>query len=122
MLNICMDKEQYLKDRYRTKRASTKGRVDKLGNLIEFRLSFDEWSKLWNDAGLLPNREYILSRVNDIGHYESGNVYVSHTLLNVTEAMTANTDIEQKITRYSIESGYKRRIVKGMIKRGELVL
>jgi hypothetical protein len=117
-----MDKEKYLKQRYRLKKASTKGRVDKLGNPIEFRLSFEEWTKLWNDAGLLPNRNYILSRVNDIGHYEVGNVYVNHNLLNVTESLTDNSDIEKKITQYSIESGYKRRIVKGMIKRGELVL
>ena len=117
-----MDKEKYLKEKYRTKIASTRHRVDKLGNPIEFRLSFDEWSKLWDDAGLLPNRNYILSRVNDIGHYEAGNVYVNHTLLNVTEASTDNSDIERKITQYSIETGYKRRIVKGMIKRGDLVL
>jgi hypothetical protein len=117
-----MDKEKYLRQRYRLKKSSTKGRVDKLGNPVEFRLSFEEWEKLWDDAGLLPNRDYILSRVNDIGHYEVGNVYINHNLLNVTEAMTDNSDIEQKITQYSIESGYKRRIVKGMIRRGELVL
>ena len=117
-----MDKEKYLKEKYRTKIASTRNRVDKLGNPIEFRLSFDEWCKIWKDAGLLPNRNYILSRVNDIGHYEVGNVYVNHNLLNVTESMTDNSDIERKITQYSIESGYNRRIVKGMIKRGELVL
>ena len=117
-----MDNEKYLKEKYRMKIASTRKRVDKLGNPIEFRLSFDEWSKLWNDAGLLPNRDNILSRINDIGHYEIGNVYVNHTLLNVTESSTDNSDIERKITQYSIETGYKRRIVKGMIKRGELVL
>jgi hypothetical protein len=117
-----VEKEKYLREKYRAKIHSTRLRVDKLGNPIEFRLSFEEWSKLWNDAGLLPNRHHVLSRVNDIGHYEVGNVYVNHNLSNLTESLTDNSDDEQKITQYSIESGYKRRIVKGMIKRGDLVL
>lgn len=102
--------------------ASTRNRIDKLGNPIEFRLSFDEWCTLWNDAGLLPNRDNILSRKNDIGHYEIDNVYVNHTLHNVVEASTDNSELEQRITQFSIETGYKRRIVKGMIRRGELDL
>lgn len=117
-----MNKEQYLKEKYRAKISSTRGRVDKLGNPIEFRLTFEEWVTLWDNAGLLPGRDYVLSRQNDIGHYEIGNVYVNHNLHNVMESLTSNTELDRKITQYSIETGYKRNIVKGMIRRGELEL
>ena len=112
------DNEKLLKEKFRSKQASTKGRVDKLGNPIEFRLTYDEWASLWIASGHLPGREYVLSRKDDTGHYEIGNVYVNHMLMNVTEASTANTDLDQRITQYCIDTGYKRRAVKSMIKRG----
>jgi hypothetical protein len=117
-----MTASEYLLKKYKLKIRSTKGRTDKLGNPIEFKLTFDEWVNIWVEAGKLPNRDYVLSRTNDIGHYEIGNVYVNHALHNVTEALTENTELDQKITQYAIETGYKRRIVKAMIKRGELSL
>jgi hypothetical protein len=116
-----MDKKRLL-EKYRAKVASTKGRRDINGNLIEMKLTFDEWCQLWEEAGVMPSRNYVISRKNDIGHYEIGNVYVQHNLHNLTEALTDNSDIEYKITEYAIESGYKRSIVKNMIKRGNLVL
>lgn len=117
-----MDREKYLKEKYRTKKSSTKGRLDKNGNEIEFRLTYEEWKTLWDKSGLLPSRDYVLSRINDLGHYEIGNVYVNHNLLNITEALTDNSDLERRITQYSIETKIKRRIVKAMIKRGDLSL
>jgi hypothetical protein len=69
-----------------------------------------------------PAQPFVLSRKDDVGHYEIGNVYVSHNLLNVTEALDSKSDLDWKITAYAIESGYKRNIVKGMLKRGEIEL
>jgi hypothetical protein len=106
--------------KYRTKINSTKGRVDKLGNKIEMKLTLDQWIKLWEDANVMPGREYVLSRINDIGHYEIDNVYVQHTLKNLTESMTSNNDEEQRITNLAIKLGYKRRIIKSLIKKGKL--
>ena len=114
--------KKILLEKYRSKIAATKGRIDAVGNPIEVKLTADEWCQLWIDAGVMPSRDYVISRKNDIGHYEIGNVYIQHHLYNVTEALTDNSDIEYKITEYAIKSGYKRRIVKAMIKRGELVL
>lgn len=114
--------KKILLEKYRSKIASTRGRLDAVGNPIEVKLTADEWCQLWTDAGVMPSRNYVISRKNDIGHYEIGNVYIQHNLYNLTEALTDNSDIEYRITEYAIESGYKRRIVKAMIKRGELVL
>lgn len=104
------------------KKASTKGRRDTNGDPIEMRLTAEEWCQLWEESGFIPSRDYVISRRNDIGHYEIGNVYIQHNLHNVTQALTNNSDIEYKITEYAIKTRYKRRIVKAMIKRGELVL
>jgi hypothetical protein len=114
--------QKILLEKYRMKKASTKGRRDANGDLIEMRLTAEEWCQLWEESGFIPSRDYVISRRNDIGHYEIGNVYIQHNLHNVTQALTNNSDIEYKITEYAIKTGYKRRIVKAMIKRGELVL
>jgi hypothetical protein len=114
--------KKLLLEKYKSKISSTKGRTDINGNPIEMRLSFDQWCELWEEAGVLPSRDYVISRNNDTGHYEIGNVYIQHNLHNLTQALTDNSDIEYKITEYAIKTGYKRRIVKGMIKRGELTL
>lgn len=114
--------EKFLRKKFLAKIGSTKGRVDKNGDPIEFRLTLDQWCQLWNEAGVLPAQPFVLSRKSDLGHYEIGNVYVSHNLLNVTETLTDQTELNNKITAYAIETGYKRRMIKGMLKRGELEL
>lgn len=111
-----------LVEKYRLKIASTRGRVDVNGNAIEMRLTEDQWCQLWSEAKVFPSRNYVISRKNDTGHYEIGNVYIQHNLHNVTEALTDNSELEYRITEYAIKTGYKRRIVKAMIKRGELRL
>ena len=117
-----MPQTKLLLEKYRLKIASTKGRVDTNGNAIEMRLTANQWCQLWTEAKVLPSRDYVISRKNDLGHYEIGNVYIQHNLYNVTEALTDNSDIEYRITEYAIKTGYKRRTVKAMIKRGELEL
>lgn len=109
-------------EKYKSKIASTRGRVDANGNAIEMRLTENQWCQLWEEAEVFPNRNYVISRKNDAGHYEIGNVYIQHNLHNLTEALTDNSELEYKITEYAIKTGYKRRIVKAMIKRGELEL
>lgn len=107
---------------YKSKHHSTKGRVDKQGTPIEFRLSFEEWCQLWQQADKQPSRTYVLSRTDDLGHYELGNVYIQHNLMNLTESSTSNSDYEQAVSQLAIELGYKRRIVRAMIKRGQITL
>jgi len=107
---------------WKSKIASTKNRQDPNGNLIEMRLTLDQYTKLWEDFGRPPGYPFVISRKNDLGHYEIGNVYIQHTIRNVMETMSDQNEYEQKITEYAIAKGYKRRIVKNLIKMGKLVL
>jgi len=114
--------EQQLLKKYKAKIASTRGRFDKLGNPIEFKLTFEQYVKLWEDFGRPPGMPYVISRKNDIGHYEIGNVYIQHNINNLTETFAKDFDTDQRITRYCIATGYKRRIVRAMLKRGDIIV
>ncbi len=72
--------------------SSHKRRTDRNGNLIEFRLSFEQWLDIWMASGKWHKRGrlkgcYCMSRHNDIGHYEVGNVKIITHSENVSEAM-----------------------------------
>jgi hypothetical protein len=61
--------------RYRQHRHNAKGRS------ISFRLSFEEWRKLWLDSGRWVERgwrkgQYVMRRPGDQGAYELGNVEI----------------------------------------------
>ncbi len=113
---------KFFMKKYNAKISSTKKRIDKNANPIEFRLSFEEYVSLYLNKGVLPSRQYVLARHEDIGHYEIGNVSVIHNLENVCDAVGKTSNLDKKITEFCINNSYPRRIVKGMIKRGELSL
>ena len=114
--------EQILRKKYLEKVKSTVGRLDKNKNPIEMKLTYLEWCTLWNEFGRLPGQPYVLSRINDTGHYELGNVFIQHNLKNITDANYRDNEYQHKITNYCIETGYKRSIVKRLIKNGLLKL
>lgn len=111
-----------VKQKWHSKKSSTKGRKDKNGILIEFKLSFEDYYKLYNDYGKYPSLNYVLCRKNDVGHYEPRNVYVDYFMNNLTSAGGHTTELDEKINKYCEQTGYKRRIVKNMLKRKELEL
>lgn len=58
---------------------------------IPFNLTFDEWFKIWTDSGFYALRgrgrgKYVMSRKNDEGGYESGNVFIQLNGDNVSQA------------------------------------
>lgn len=58
-----------------------KYRIDRIGNPIEFKLTFEEWITIWLDSGHWFERgrgagKYVMSRRDDIGNYEVGNVFI----------------------------------------------
>ena len=75
--------EQYkkaLRD-WQTQGYLCKNRKDRFGNDIKFLLSFEEWLSVWLDSGHLAERgrrahQYVMSRYDDIGNYEIGNVFI----------------------------------------------
>lgn len=66
-----------------------RARKDALGNQIEMRMTFEEWCAVWEESGQWHNRRKggaVMSRHNDIGHYEVGNVSIKSAGENVAEA------------------------------------
>jgi hypothetical protein len=120
MLGLSENEVKLFKKKYTNKVNSTKGRVDKNGQKIEMLLTLEDYIKLYKNKGVLPSREYVLSRCNDEGSYALGNVFVQHNLQNLCDAAGKTSDLDLKINQYCIENDYSRRIVKSLLKRGVL--
>ena len=81
-------------EQFYSQRASACSRIDCQGNPIEFNLTFDEWFKIWQDSGKYKQRgvrkgQYCMSRYNDIGNYEIGNVFIQPIQQNTKDALNA---------------------------------
>jgi hypothetical protein len=113
-----MTKDQLFK-KYIAKIRSTRGRIDRFGNPIEFKISFNEWCQIWAESGKTPQQPWVLSRHGDIGHYEMNNVYVQHNKQNVME-QHHNDDYQKAITELTIKTGYRRTMVRKLIAKGVL--
>ena len=74
----------------RHKYASQKGKAKHRG--IEFNLTYEEWWDIWQKSGKWAQRGarkgcYVMSRYNDTGAYEVGNVFIQTHEENRREAM-----------------------------------
>lgn len=59
---------------------------------IMFNLTYEEWWDIWQQSGKWelrgPNKgQYVMSRYNDVGPYEIGNVFIQPSEENRREAM-----------------------------------
>jgi hypothetical protein len=64
---------------------------DRNGTLVEMKLSFEQLWKIWQDSGHYHERgpfkgQYVMSRKNDLGSYEIGNVEIRLSSDNDSEA------------------------------------
>ena len=117
------EKNKILLRSYKAKIASTRGRRDCDGTPIEMRLTFQQWCQLWEAHGTLPGLPWVISRLNDRGHYEIDNVSIVHNVNNIMQTFSnKQSEIDHKITQYAIENKMSRRIVKAMHKRGQIRL
>lgn len=78
------------KSKYNMQKAMCKNRIDQLGNPIEMRLTFEEWINIWLSSGHWHERGnkkgcWLMSRYNDLGHYEVGNVEIKTKEANSIE-------------------------------------
>lgn len=69
-----------------------RGLIDAEGTKVEMKLTFDEWWKIWQDSGKWEQRGsrkggYVMSRKNDLGHYEVGNVFIQLHADNIRDAV-----------------------------------
>jgi len=80
------------RERYRIRRKGNARRRDRDGNPILYKLTFDEWWQIWQDSGHYDEMgtrkgQYVMSRVEDRGHYEVGNVFIQTAEQNHRDAM-----------------------------------
>lgn len=91
-------------------------RLDTEGNPIEMKLSFTQWLAIWVDSGHLNNRgrgkgKYVMSRINDLGHYELGNVFIQLHTENVSQAKRGRQVSQVIRDRTSLSMKGKRHLV-----------
>jgi len=77
--------------RYKMHATRIRNRKDAAGVPIKFLLTFEDWLKLWIDSGHADERgtrrgQYCMSRYDDLGHYEIGNVYIQLSSENFRQA------------------------------------
>lgn len=77
--------------RYREQKNLCLHRVDVNGDRILMKLTFEEWCDIWETSGYWDLRGagkgcYCMSRHNDIGHYEIGNVVIKTFVENIRES------------------------------------
>lgn len=104
--------DQELKDakrKYYLHTAHCKNKTDKNGMPVEMRLSFDQWLDIWLTSGHWHERgrkreQYCMSRLNDIGHYETGNVQI------ITGAENTRGGIERRVKSF-LANNAKRGVV-----------
>ena len=83
---------------------------------IPFNLTYEEWFKSWQDSGHWHERgcrsgQYVMSRKNDTGAYEIGNVFIQLHKQNLIDANTGKSYIrtpEQKLAQIlRVNKNYK---------------
>jgi len=113
-LLLTYEELQKAKRAYKAHRFNTPGRIDKRGNPILFLLTFEQWMNIWYSSGHWYERgrtkgKYVMSRNNDIGNYEEGNVSIITMDENLSER-------EWKISRTSeLQRTTASRIHKGKV-------
>jgi hypothetical protein len=100
--------------RYHQQKAQSKGRVDKLGNPIKWKLTFGEWLNIWTNSGFLHLRgrkkgQYNMSRINDIGDYEIGNIIIQPNADNRKDAQLGIKQNPETIAKRTAKNTGKKR-------------
>lgn len=78
------------KKKFIVQRTTCLRRIDKAGKPIIFKLTFEEWLDLWISSGHINKMGrsagcYVMSRKNDLGNYELGNVFIQPVEENIRE-------------------------------------
>lgn len=80
---------------------------------IDFNLSFEEWSKIWEESGKIEQRgkgidKYVMSRFNDSGPYSIDNVEIKLFSANVHEAKAGKPRGVSSKSSIKLDPTYKR--------------
>jgi hypothetical protein len=93
------------------KRRWQKHRINAKTRGVPFRLTFEEWLKIWEDSGHLGESgsyrgQYHMARFGDKGAYEVGNVRIitaeaNHREINFSETSRVKMSISQRGRKHS---------------------
>lgn len=83
--------KKYLSHKSRVEQAELHGKTDRAGNVVKFLLSFDQWMLIWEESGHWDQRgrrkgQFVMSRKDDLGNYEPGNVFIQTGQQNAQDA------------------------------------
>ena len=90
MYNLSKEQIARYKQKWRIQRYNASLREDKKGKQIQFKLTFEEWLDIWMSSGKMDQMGrskgmYVMSRRNDLGDYEVGNVFIQLNEKNLSE-------------------------------------
>jgi hypothetical protein len=114
-----MDEQSRVKSlkKFRDHRAMAKRRG------IDFNLTHEQWWGIWEQSGKWEQRgikkgQYVMSRKNDVGPYELGNVYIQTQDQNMSESRLGKKQTEshiEKVRQASIRSWQIRKQEKELV-------
>ena len=86
---------------------------------IPFKLTYEEWITLWINSGHWEDRgagkgKYCMSRVNDIGPYEIGNVFIQLFEQNFSDAIKGKKKSQEHIDNWR-KSWYQNKTMPTII-------
>jgi hypothetical protein len=104
--------QKYTKKKYELQRIQ---RVDRNGNPVRMKMSFEEWLDLWEQSGkwhLRGNRKgcYCECRTNDLGDYEVGNVRID-TVSNNSKERNTHSNIHSEETKQKIREARSKQVI-----------
>lgn len=88
-------------------------RFDRNGHQIAFKLTFEEWLNFWLESGHWFERgrrrgQYVMSRIDDLGDYELGNIVIKLHSENVKEGWsTSPRAMPRPSTELNKELGFR---------------
>lgn len=87
-MELTKEQTRLWRHRYSTKKTSKRVAPD--GTVINFNLSYEEYLKIWIDSGHMDkcgrgSGKYCMSRYNDEGDYQVGNVFINQFVANIME-------------------------------------
>jgi hypothetical protein len=106
-----------MKKKYTAQKHRCKCRKDANGNKIELKLTLNQWIKIWLDSGYYHLRgigpgKYCMSRKNDIGHYENGNVFIQLSVMNLIQGIKLVSKVKAGKKQPNISKALKGHVKK----------
>lgn len=86
---------------------------------IEWRLTFDQWRKIWDESGRWSERgrgadKFCMCRIGDVGPYAIGNVFISTNGENVRDYQHPGKELPVGVRQQTSGSYYATKQLKGV--------